>query len=263
MKSALAILLLALSAPCWAQSDYIQSDLIQAPDQVPVGSTIVVQIKGDLPYTIEPKPIGLIRLKDDDGNRVLLIQGAASPGYEISVDYQVIHPTEEETKSAPWDDREAFKKWLREKSRDEFFQDSHTVKVGKQPDPGPDPEPEPDPPGPDPPSPAPIPEPGFRVLIFYEKDDTLPSLQQAILAGQEVADYLDKVCIEEPGGTAGYRIYDDDADLSNELPVWQKAFQRRPQSLPWCIISNGKTGYEGKLPESPSAFIELCKKHEK
>lgn len=261
MRVCFAILLLALAAPCWGQSDYIKSDLINAPDSVPAGSTIVVLIQGDLPYIIEPKPPGLIRLRDDDGNRVLLIQGAAAPGYTIGVDYQIVRPTEEETKSAPWDDRAAFAKWLKEKSRDEFFQDSHFVRVGKGPDPGPDPDPDPDP---DPtPSPAPIPEPGFRVLIFYESSDTLPALQQAILAGEEVAAYLDKTCIDEPDGTSGYRIYDQHADLSNELPVWQKAFQRRPQSLPWVIVSNGKTGTEEPLPASPSAFVELCKKYEK
>ena len=121
----------------------------------------------------------------------------------------------------------------------------------------------PDPaPTPDPVHPPPIPDPGFRVMILYEKDDILHPFQLAIIAGEEVANYLDKTCIEEPDGTSGYRIYDDDADLSDELPVWKTAFQRRPLSVPWVIISNGKTGYEGPLPATPSAFIELCKKYE-
>jgi hypothetical protein len=176
VKYLLLPFLLAISAPCLAQSDYVQSDLIQAPDSVPAGATIVVQIKGDLPYEITPKPAGIIRLKDDDGNRVLLIQGAASPGYEISVDYQVIHPTEEETKVAPWDDREKFAAWLKETSRDEFFQDSHTVKVG-----GPGPRP-PDPPGP---GPQPLPDPISKAV--FDAVVKLPDPPQTISQAHAMA----------------------------------------------------------------------------
>lgn len=136
MRACFAILFLSLCSPAWG-ADYIKSGLITAPDSVPVGSTIVVQIQGDLPYTIEPKPAALIRLRDDDGNRVLLIQGAVSPGYEISVDFQVIHPTDEELAGAPTvpDPKDAaqvkaFKDYFKAHSTDEFYQDSHTVKVG-------------------------------------------------------------------------------------------------------------------------------------
>jgi hypothetical protein len=256
LKYLLLPLLLALCSPCWG-ADYIKSGLITAPDSVPVGSTIVVQIQGDLPYEILPKPTALIRLRDDDGNRVLLIQGAVSPGYEISVDYHVVHPTEDEVKTAPWDDRAAFAKWLKEKSSDEFFKDSHTVKVGKGPDPGPDPEPDPD-------VKPPIPESGFRVLMLYETEmkEKLPVLQKAVLFGVEVRNYLDKTCVSESDGGKAYRIYDKDQDASGDYPVWKTAMERRPESIPWLIVSNGKTGYEGPLPESPTAFLELCKKYE-
>jgi hypothetical protein len=245
---------LAICSPCWG-ADYIKSGLITAPDSVPVGSTIVVQIQGDLPYEIDPKPSALIRLRDDDGNRVLLIQGAVSPGYEISVDYHVVHPTEDEVKTAPWDDRAAFAKWLKDNSSDEFFKDEHFVKVGKGPDPGPDPEPDPD-------VKPPIPEPGFRVLIIIDDDQNLPQLQQAIVSGAEVDEYLNKTCVTEPSGQAGWRVYDKDAEIESDLDVWKKAIQRRPESTPWVIVSNGKTGTEEPLPESPSKFIELCKKYE-
>jgi hypothetical protein len=277
---------LAISAPCWAQTatDQIQSDLIHVvfPDgDVPIGESFVVQTPPNLEYTITPAPIfSLESEQKGTGNRLLFVMKSQPPGYTITIDHAVVHPTEEETKAAPWDDRVKFAAWLKVNSKDEIYRDSHFVKVGKGPDPGPDPDPEPDPdptPDPDPPSPAPIPEPGFRVLIFYESSDTLPELQRAILAGEEVAAYLDKTCITEPDGTAGYRIYDQHADLSNELPVWQKAFQRRPQSLPWVIVSNGTTGHEGPLtvtekdasgkeitrPMGPSDFIAFCRKYEK
>jgi hypothetical protein len=263
LKYLLLPLLLALCSPCWG-ADYIKSGLITAPDSVPVGSTIVVQIQGDLPYEILPKPTALIRLRDDDGNRVLLIQGAVSPGYEISVDYHVVHPTEEELAKSPTvpdpkDEAQVkvFKDYLRKHSSDEFFKDSHTVKVGKGPDPGPDPEPDPD-------VKPPIPEPGFRVLMLYETEmkEKLPVLQKAVLFGVEVRNYLDKTCVSESDGGKAYRIYDKDQDASGDYPVWKTAMERRPESIPWLIVSNGKTGYEGPLPESPTAFLELCKKYE-
>jgi hypothetical protein len=234
-------LLLALAAPCFGQEIKIEG-----PDQFPAGQDI--WLTGILPEGVEENyrweviPAPLVppkELVDRKGNAVLVISQPNSTFYTILLDGSI-----------PSD------------GKDPSFRARKDVKVGKQPDPGPLPPVPPDPgPTPDPPSPAPIPEPGFRVLIFYEKDDPLPPLQMAILAGEEVAKYLDVVCIDEPDGTSGYRIYDDDADLSNELPVWQKAFQRRPQSLPWVIISNGKTGYEGPLPASPSAFVDLCKKY--
>jgi hypothetical protein len=262
LKYLLLPLLLALCSPCWG-ADYIKSGLITAPDSVPVGSTIVVQIQGDLPYEILPKPTALIRLRDDDGNRVLLIQGAVSPGYEISVDYHVVHPTEEELAKSPTvpdpkDEAQVkvFKEYLRKHSSDEFFKDSHTVKVGKGPDPGPDPEPDPD-------VKPPIPESGFRVLFIIEKGKNLPSLQRAIIAGREVGEYLEKACIDEASGQEGWRVFDMNQDVSTELPVWQKAMENaKPESLPWVLVSNGKTGIQCELPATPSAFIELCKKYE-
>ena len=258
----LALLFALCSHPVLGQeqraSDVIQSELIEAPDEVAPGRLISIKLPPNLPFEVTPKPENKLSFIDEEtGRRAYLILEAKAPGYTITINYAVTHPTDEEIKTAPWDDREAFKKWLADKRTDEVYRDTHFIKVGKSPDPEPDPDPDPDP------SPAPIPEPGFRVLIFYEKDDTIPALQQAILAGEEVATYLNNACVTEPDGTAAYRIYDKDADLSNELPVWQKAFQRRPQETPWVIISNGATGYEGPLPKSPSEFINLCKKYEK
>lgn len=255
--------LLTLAALCSTASgqtatELIQSRLIEAPDSVAEGKLVSILLPPDLPFKIEPAPVNKLSFLDEEtGKRAYLILEAKSPGYTITIDYAVVHPTEEEIKSAPWDDRAKFAEWLAKSSKDEVYQDSHFVKVA-----GPTPGPDPPTPGPDPPSPAPIPEPGFRVLFIIDDKQDLPQLQQAIIAGKEVDEYLNKTCITEPGGQAGWRVYDKDAELDSDLDIWKKAIQRRPESTPWVIISNGKTGYEGKLPESPSAFLELCKKYE-
>lgn len=263
-------ILLALCSPAWGQdtaTGLIQSKLIEAPDSVAEGKLISILLPPDLPFKIDPAPANKLSFIDEEtGKRAYLILEAKPPGYTISIDYAVIHPTDEELAKAPTvpdpkDEAQVklFKEYFKGLRKDEIYQESKMVKVGK----GPDPEPDPDP-TPDPPSPAPIPEAGFRVLILYETDgkEQLPLLQKAIIFGAEVRDYLDKVCVKEPDGGEGYRIYDKDQDASGDYPVWKTAMERRPSSIPWVIISNGKTGFEGPLPASPSAFIELCKKYE-
>jgi hypothetical protein len=152
---------------------------------------------------------------------------------------------------------------------------THLITVGggppvpPTPPPGPNPPPDPTPPGPTPPppppNPAPIPVEGFRVLVVYEKgaDKNLPVLQRAIIAGKEVADYLSAVCAEEAGGFPAYRFVDQNQDLSDDLKLWQDALARPRKSLPWVVISNGKTGIECPLPATPTEFIALCKQYER
>lgn len=123
-----------------------------------------------------------------------------------------------------------------------------------------DPEPGPGP-GPGP-NPAPIPGEGLRVLIVYESADmTKYSIEtQVILAGADVREFLKKNCVQE-NGQAGFRIYDADVDVTDDLPVWKGAMSRPRSSLPWVIVSNGTTGFEGPLPNTPSEFLDLCKKY--
>lgn len=124
------------------------------------------------------------------------------------------------------------------------------------------PEPNPVDPDDDSKKPAPIPEPGFRVLIVYESGDMTKYSAEtnAILAGADVRDFLEKNCVDEKG-TAGCRILDQDTDMKNAPPIWQKAMARPRKELPWVIVSNGKTGFEGPLPKTTSAFIDLCTKY--
>ncbi len=138
------------------------------------------------------------------------------------------------------------------------------VVVGK---PGPvPPGPDPVPPGPVPPGPlppAPIPVDGFRVLMVYETGDVqkLPSAQAAVLFSKSIRDYLDGKCVLGPDGkTREWRIWDQNIDPTLESSLWQTAMKRPRASIPWIVISTGKTGYEGPLPKDVEATLDLLKK---
>lgn len=139
------------------------------------------------------------------------------------------------------------------------------VVVGNAPEPGPDPRPDPKPePKPDPkPNPAPIPADGLHVLLIHETKDKLPAKQQAIVTSVLVRDYLSKKCPKLSDGQYAARFWDVDIDPAGDLPVWQEAWKRKPErsKLPWVIVSNGKTGYEGALPATVEDFLKLLKQY--
>jgi len=103
--------------------------------------------------------------------------------------------------------------------------------------------------------PAPIPVPGLHVLIVEEVQDRpkLPKEQVAIFTSTEVRTWLD--------ANAKWRIYDDDSPMQHDEKVWQDAMKLPRQSLPWLIVSNGKTGYMGPLPKSSKEFLDLVQKY--
>ncbi len=121
----------------------------------------------------------------------------------------------------------------------------------------------PDPPTPptppDPPQPAPpFPASGLHTLILYETGDLskYPAGQSLVLYSEAVRDAMAK----GPDGRNGYRIWDYDADPTNEAKVWQDAMKAKPtgkDKLPWVIISNGKTGYSGPLPATVAEMQTL------
>lgn len=135
---------------------------------------------------------------------------------------------------------------------DEPLLETITIKVegdAPKPPPGPGPEPKPDPV-----NPPPIPGDGLRVLMVYETSKTnepghLP------LFSKTIRDYLDAKCV-----AAGYRIFDKDIDASRDNKIWQDAIKRPRTQIPWIVISNGKTGFEGPLPQTVPETLELLKK---
>ncbi len=146
---------------------------------------------------------------------------------------------------------------------------SITVAVGEVP-PGPTPPPVPpgpEPPKPDPPTPqppSPIPAEGFRALIIYESAELskMPPVQRTILYSKTVHDYLNAKCALSPDGKKKeWWIVDKDTDMSNLAKHWQDAMKRPRTQVPWIIISNGKTGFEGPLPLTVSETVQLLKKY--
>lgn len=120
------------------------------------------------------------------------------------------------------------------------------------------------PPGPGPgPSPAPIPFSGLRVLILEETSQrqTLPTSQVAILTSVEIREWLNTHCAKGAAGSPEYRVFDVDADVSLQAQHWKDALKRPRTGLPWILISDGKSGYEGPLPKTIAETLDLLKKY--
>lgn len=163
--------------------------------------------------------------------------------------------------------------------------------------PGPNP-PGPQPPSPDPP--APIPADGFRVLFVVERAD-LPRYPREVMNvmgdTRKVIPYMNAKCVKGPDGTPEWRQWDKDDPTGAEEKHWQDAM-KRPRTLtvknlpngefsvinglgqqirlfarmedaqkfvgntlPWLIISNGKTGWEGPVPHSVDDMLSLLQKY--
>lgn len=95
----------------------------------------------------------------------------------------------------------------------------------------------------DPPDPAPIPVPGLHVLIVEETANrgSLPLDQLAILQSTQIREH-----VRAAGGL--YRQFDEDQQMDEAPQVWQDAMKLPRDSVPWWIVSDGKTGVSAALP---------------
>lgn len=147
-----------------------------------------------------------------------------------------------------------------------IWDDEFSVELGgKTPTPVPVPDDQDDDDETEPPIPAPIPADGFRVLIVYETSTVslLPRGQQNILSSPVVRNYLNTHCVRGPDGwTPEWRQYDQDTIFPTTCTeVWCKAMARKRDAVPWVVISDGKTGFEGPLPGSVDEMMTLLKKY--
>ena len=115
---------------------------------------------------------------------------------------------------------------------------------------------------------TPIGVPGNRMLIVYESGERskYPAEQSLILNSGVLAEYLDEKCATASDGHPEWRIWDKDVKLSNvDGPlveqVWVDAMELPRDSLPWLIVTNGKTGYSGALPQSEAETLKIIKKY--
>lgn len=151
---------------------------------------------------------------------------------------------------------------------DPFGEGVHRTKVGKGPRPTPEPDIDPvDPVDPDPPPTpddnAPFPSDGLAVLIVYETGDAsrLSSGHRAIIFGADARKFLDETTkTEADGRTPAYRIFDKDVDISVIDNRWKAAMGVARESLPWVVVSNGRTGFSGPLPATVDEFKALVGK---
>jgi hypothetical protein len=80
--------------------------------------------------------------------------------------------------------------------------------------------------------------------------------------GKQFRDFLELKCVVGPDSrTKEYRIYDADISMSGESKLWQDVMKRPRSSIPWIVISNGTTGFEGPLPNSVEDAIALINKY--
>lgn len=127
---------------------------------------------------------------------------------------------------------------------------------GSKPPPVPPTPPDPKPPEPKPPEPTtfnPFAADGFRVLIVYPAEGIqgLPQSQRLIFDNADIRQYTNTHCVRGADGkTPEFRQYPEGADLTNEFSSFRLAYGRQRTSLPWVVMSNGKTGFEGPLPLS-------------
>jgi hypothetical protein len=111
---------------------------------------------------------------------------------------------------------------------------------------------------------APIPNAGFRFLVVYDSVNLakLPAAQIDILTSPEIENYARAHCAKGADGkTPERRFFPSDADVSKEPAVWQNALKLPRQSLPWIVISDGKTGFSGPLPANVPDTLNLLKRY--
>jgi hypothetical protein len=231
---------------------------IAGPKEVPTGGYFLLQVK-----TPPPAPNVLVGFEPDipDGAAPPIELAGKNPGESVYL-YQQVAPGRyafHVSAQVSVDKSEGF---------DPHDHDSWVVTVGGPgpvpPPPGPQPPP-PVPPPPDPtPDTAPFPATGLHVLIVFETADAvaLPAGQRAILYGKANREFLNAKTAPGPDGrTRSWRIYDADTDVTAEAKVWQDAMAVPRQSLPWLVVSNGRTGFSGPLPADPAAFQAIVNQH--
>ncbi len=120
-------------------------------------------------------------------------------------------------------------------------------------------------PDPTPDDPGPSPSGSLRVLIVEETSQrsTLPPAQAIAITSGEVRDYLNSHCDKERG-TATWRIYDKDQDVTNETKAWQDEFAvLKDEDLPTIAIKSGSRRWTKPqpLPKDTDSLLRLLKRY--
>ena len=98
----------------------------------------------------------------------------------------------------------------------------------------------------------PVPGDVRNVLVIYETDDrvSMPAEQRAIIDSVPLRAWIKDQRFES-------RFLDPQTELRSLDEWWGQALQLDRESLPWVVISNGRTGYSGPLPKDVEEFKQL------
>ena len=191
------------------------------------GDTVIVVKK--LPFSINAPtgfdlyfwktPPGVVAVEKDN-----VLEVSAAPNGSTTVTLQTL--------SIDWDKKKTVKR-----------SGLVTFVVGDVPAPKPV-----DPANPD--TPAPIAAPGFRFMLIEETAQRSIELGN-LIASAELRGFLDATCVKV-AGKAEYWFLDKDQRVTTGPKLVKDALARANATpgfkVPWLIVSNGKTGFEGPLP---------------
>jgi len=263
-RFSLVFLLAVLPSPLVAGGE-IRLPMLPAVPTPPAPSPQVVSklsadqlyvVDGDVPFLALTSPPGLIKVTSDVGP--IKVRGRFADGK--GVETRTYKGKQVTTLEAVGTGKcEVLIVPLQAQTEADVIRRMLDVDDGTKPIPPPDPPKPPDPPTP---NPAPIPVDGFRVLILYESADQtkMPAAQQSILFSKTVRDYLNSHCAAGPK-VKDWRIWDKDVDPSGEAKLWQDVMKRPRVGVPWIVVSNGKSGFEGPLPANVGDTMALLKKY--
>lgn len=108
-------------------------------------------------------------------------------------------------------------------------------------------------------SPAPIPGPGSHVLILFESSDNSSIAHMRVRDSIRWRKHLDE-------RDAEYLVIDvslaEGQGLGHLDPIWQTAYDNtKLTSLPWIVVSNGKSGTQTTMPDNLDAMMELLARY--
>jgi hypothetical protein len=205
---------------------------ITAPEKAPVGCPVQLQTEGSvgkaMKWIVFPSDPSVVFLSvvTEDGQRV---------GLFVSPKPGVFHFA------------------LVAAANDKIAVAKHTLTVegqgGPQPSPNPQPEPAPVPP------PVPV---GKLWTVIVEESGQLTPAQGKVVTSKAVADW-----IQTKGHHKAWVIDKDALDENDKQPESLKAYIARAKSLPFLFLVSeaGTVLFEGSLPESETALLELLKKY--
>jgi hypothetical protein len=264
MRSAFGVMVLVVGAAVGAEPDIRLPEPAPVPAPVPPAPGSVLRLSGEALYVVDADvdhaarahPRGLVKVTKEVGPLRVRARFADGNGSVETRTYKGKFLSIVEATGTGRVELDVIPFGLT--SEDQILSRTIDVDAGEGPRPPPTPV---DPP--DPPAPKDVPlsaDPaGLRVLVVYDSlDPRMTPGQREVIFGADVRKWLADNCVKD-----GFRIYPEKslADIAGEAKHWRDAVARERKSLPWCVVSNGRTFYEGPLPAGKDAFTEEAGKH--